>query len=108
MSGEFQVVFVTCKDSQEGESIANALIKEKLAACVNILPIQKSIYRWQGKIKQHPEALLIIKTRTEHFESLKDRIRELHSYTVPEVISLDIQRGNQAYLDWIHESTSLN
>jgi len=104
---EFQVVLVTCQDAAEAESIANTLVEEKLAACVNIAPSVKSIYRWKGKIERASEAMLFIKTRSDLFEQLSARIKQKHSYSCPEIISLPITQGFGPYLEWLKESTQL-
>jgi periplasmic divalent cation tolerance protein len=100
---EFIVVYVTAGSPAEGERLARALVEEQLAACVNrIAPIQ-SVYRWQGKVDQSEEQLLIIKTRKTLFTALEKRVRELHSYSVPEIIALPIVAGSEAYLQWLGE-----
>ncbi len=98
---DYIVVFVTAASEKEGERIAQALLKERLAACVNIVPGLKSVFRWKGKISTEEEVLLLIKTKDTLFEKLKKRVIELHSYEVPEVIALGILAGNEKYLDWL-------
>ncbi|WP_206483259.1 divalent-cation tolerance protein CutA [Thalassotalea sp. G2M2-11] len=100
----YQVVLSTCPNTQVAEQIASALVTEQLAACVNILPKIKSIYQWQGKIACDDEVQLIIKTKTEHFTDVSDKISQLHPYDTPEIIALDIAQGNHSYLQWIDES----
>jgi periplasmic divalent cation tolerance protein len=102
---DYTVVFVTCASEKEGEKIGQALLQEKLAACVNIVPGLKSVFRWKGKISTEEEVLLLIKTQDTLFEKLKKRIIELHSYEVPEIIALGILAGNEKYLDWIGKET---
>jgi periplasmic divalent cation tolerance protein len=99
------VVFVTCDSEEEGLKIANALVEEHLAACVNLVSPIRSIYRWEGKIWDEKEWLLIIKTQKDRFEELEKKVKSLHSYSVPEIISLPIEKGSSAYLDWIRENT---
>jgi periplasmic divalent cation tolerance protein len=100
---EFIVVLVTAGSPAEGERLARALVEERLAACVNrIAPVQ-SVYRWQGKVEESTEELLVIKTRAGLFTALEKRVRELHSYAVPEVIALPIIKGNESYLRWLGE-----
>ena len=100
---EFIVVYVTVGSPDEGDRLARALVEERLAACVNrIRPVQ-SVYRWQGKVEQSEEELLIIKTRRELFGRLQKRVRELHSYSVPEIIALPIVEGSESYLKWLGE-----
>ena len=95
------VVFVTVPNKETAEKIARALIESRLAACVNIIDGLKSIYWWQGKIEEDNELLLIIKTRIEVFEELVLKIKELHPYTVPEIIGLPIIAGSKDYVDWL-------
>jgi len=95
------VVFCTCGSPEEASRIANALVDERFAACVNILPPIRSIYRWQGAIEQAEETLLLIKSTTERFPALRDRIHELHSYEVPEIVGVPICEGSAAYLSWV-------
>jgi periplasmic divalent cation tolerance protein len=103
---EFIVVFVTVGSSAEGRAIAHALVEEGLAACVNRIPGIRSIYRWEGKIEESEEELLLIKTRAEIFSNLEKRIRELHSYSVPEIIAVPVVSGNEAYLSWLKQQVS--
>jgi periplasmic divalent cation tolerance protein len=103
---EFIVVFVTAGSSAEGERLAHALVEDRLAACVNRIRGVQSVYRWQGKIEQSEEELLVIKTRKELFTALEKRVRELHSYSVPEIIALPLIEGNEAYLRWLEEQVS--
>ena len=97
----------TCSEKREALRIANALVEERLAACVNVLPEVASIYRWEGKVETANEVLLLIKTTPEGFPRLQDRIRELHSYDTPEIIALPIASGLEKYLDWVREQVSL-
>ncbi len=99
------VVFVTCGSEEEALTIARALVEEKLAACANIVSPIRSIYRWEGKIWDEKEWLLVIKTRQARFEDVATRVKSLHSYSVPEIIALPIIKGSLPYLDWITENT---
>lgn len=98
---DFVVVYVTVGSSEEGERLARALVEERLAACVNRIRPVRSIYRWQGKVEESDEELMILKTKRELFGQLKKRIRELHSYSVPEIIALPVLEGDEAYLRWL-------
>src|SRR5262245_3637173 len=103
---EFIIVYVTAGSPAEGDRLARALVDERLAACVNrIAPVQ-SVYRWEGKLEQSEEQLLIIKTQKELFAALEKRVRELHSYSVPEIIALPIIDGSQDYLRWLAGETT--
>jgi len=101
---DYIVVYVTAPED-EAVDLAKTLVEERLVACVNIVPGLRSIYWWQGKVEDEPEVLCIMKTRSNLFESLRDRVRELHSYEVEEIIALPILAGNLPYLDWIKENT---
>ena len=96
-------VLITAGSMEEGRKIANALVEEGLAACVNIVPQVSSIYRWAGEIREDQEVLLIAKSRKEIFERLASRVKELHSYDVPEIIALPIAAGDEDYLAWINK-----
>jgi periplasmic divalent cation tolerance protein len=102
-SPQYGVVLVTTASRSEGEAIAKALVAEKLAACVNLVPIH-SVYTWQGETYLDREWQLIIKTDLIYFEALAARITTLHSYEVPEIIALPMIRGTDAYLGWIDDS----
>ncbi len=99
------VVLVTASSKKEADKIAQGLLEEKLAACVNIVEGLESRFWWQGKIDSAKELLLIIKTRKTLFNKLAKKVRSLHSYTVPEIIALPIISGSKAYLDWINDCT---
>ena len=101
------VVFVTAPDQNTAEHIAETLVKEKLAACCNLVPNIKSIYYWEGQIQKDHEILMLIKTDREVFSKLEARIKELHPYQVPEIISVQLDQGNSDYLKWIHEVLNL-
>lgn len=100
---EFIVVYVTVSSSEEGKRIAKALVEERLAACVNQLPGVRSTYRWEGKVEESGEELLIIKTSPRLFTALEQRVCELHSYAVPEVIAVPIIAGSKPYLQWLDD-----
>jgi periplasmic divalent cation tolerance protein len=99
------VVFVTCANRPEAKRIAQALVEEKLAACVNFFPAPvRSIYRWKGKIEEAREILLLVKTSQAVFSRLERRVKQLHSYETPEIIGLPIVAGSRRYLAWMGES----
>jgi periplasmic divalent cation tolerance protein len=99
------VVLITVGTEDEAYSIGRALVEERLAACANILPGVRSLYRWEGKTHDDAEVLVIVKTRASLFPQLARRVKELHSYEVPEIIGLPIGAGDDAYLDWIRAAT---
>ena len=102
---EVSVVFVTVGNAEDASKIGRALVEEKLVACANIIPRIQSIYWWKGEICDDQECLLIMKTQSSLFPLLQSRIRQLHSYEVPEIIAFPIAQGLQEYLDWVVEST---
>lgn len=99
------VVYITAPNEEEAAKIARTLVSEKLAGCVNIVKGIRSIYSWQGDIEDDNEVLMICKTQKHLFESLEQRVKELHSYTVPEVIAMPIVAGSEEYLSWLGEVT---
>jgi periplasmic divalent cation tolerance protein len=98
------LVLTTAASKDEARRIGRALVERLLAACVNIIPQVGTIYRWEGEIEETEEWLLIIKTTATAFERVRDAINELHSYDVPECISVAIENGSMAYLNWVGES----
>lgn len=105
MTGEFVAVLVTAPNEDEAASIAKAVVGERLAACCNIIPKVRSIYTWEDKVCDEPEVLCVFKTRKSLFGELRNRVVELHSYDVPEVVAMDISVGSPAYLKWVGEVT---
>ncbi len=93
-------MLVTASSAEEAARVARALVDERLAACVNIVPGLRSIYHWQGRVEDTAEVLLIVKTARHVLSALTERVRALHSYTVPEVIALPIVGGAASYLEW--------
>lgn len=98
------VVVTTVGTEEQAYLIARELVARRQAACVNIVPAIRSIYRWQGKICKDGELLLIVKTLQQEFEGVAATIRELHSYELPEVLSFEVSQGDQGFLDWIASS----
>ena len=103
---EYIIVITAASSQKEAERIADALVDKRLAACVSIVPKIKSIYIWKGKKEKTHEVLLIAKSKRERFNDIVRQVKILHSYEVPEIISLPIISGNKDYLDWIREVTS--
>jgi len=102
---EFIVVYVTAPGEKEAAALARALVESRLAACVSIVHSVRSIYAWQGRIEDDNELLMIIKTQRHLFDRLSAKVREIHSYDVPEIIALPIVEGSPDYLKWLKEST---
>jgi periplasmic divalent cation tolerance protein len=100
------VVLVTASSEEEAVRIGRAMVERELAACVNVLPRIRSIFRWEGKVSEEQESLLLMKSRDELFEELSTAIKALHSYTVPEIIALRIEAGSADYLQWVRDVTS--
>lgn len=97
------VVLTTASNSKEAEKISKALVENRLAACVNIIPKIGSRYWWKGRVETSSECLLIVKTRKNLFRRLEKKVKAVHSYTLPEIIALPIQTGSKRYLDWIDQ-----
>ncbi len=102
---EFIVIFVTTSSEQEAERIADDLVQSRLVACANIVRGIRSIFRWKGAVQKEEESLLILKSRSERFRLIEERISALHSYETPEVISLPVLDGSSPYLQWIRAET---
>jgi periplasmic divalent cation tolerance protein len=102
---KFRLIFSTVSDEEQAVSVARTLVSEQLAACVNIIGAIRSIYRWRDSTNDDREYLLLIKTRASLYPKVEKRIRELHTYEVAEVISVNIDRGSPPYLKWMLQST---
>ena len=103
---DYIVFFITASSPEEGERLARALLEERLAACVNLVPAVRSFFWWEGKVQEEGEVLLIGKGRADLFPKVQDLVRALHSYTVPEIIAVPITSGSPDYLHWIDETIS--
>jgi periplasmic divalent cation tolerance protein len=99
------VVFITTSSYEEARKIADALVVQKKAACVNIVPKVNSLFRWKGKIEDVEESLMVVKTRAELFPDVVSTVKSIHSYDVPEIIALPIVEGDPDYLTWLKEET---
>jgi periplasmic divalent cation tolerance protein len=100
------VVMVTTANEEEAVRIGRALVEAKLAACANIVPRVRSLYRWEGRLADEQETLMVLKSRVELFGSLEQEIVRLHSYSVPEILAIPITAGSAKYLNWIRDETS--
>lgn len=101
-----RIVLSTAGSEDEARKIARHLVEHRFAACVNIVPHVESIYRWQGKVESSREWLLLIKTTAARFPEVRDAIRELHSYELPECIAVSVEDGSLDYLQWIEHSVT--
>lgn len=106
MQDDIRIAYVTCPDAGTGETIAGELVAGHLAACVNVVPGLRSVYRWQGKVEVDDEVLLLIKTTAARFEALRERVRELHPDEVPEIVAAPVVQGLDAYLQWVRDETA--
>ena len=99
-------MFITAPNVECAETLGRALVEERLAACVNVVPGIRSFYRWEGEVQNDPEVLLIVKTRADRCSALAARVDELHPYDLPEVLELPAAGGSRAYLDWVRTESS--
>ena len=104
MENDYIIVIVTTANKSEAEKIAHSLFDERLVACANIIGPVHSLFWWHGKIENAEEYMLLMKTRSEMFEKLAEKIKALHSYEVPEIIAIPIVKGFKPYLKWLNNS----
>jgi periplasmic divalent cation tolerance protein len=102
---DYVIVLTTLPTDADATRFAQTLVEARLAACVNLLPVMESVYRWEGNVEQERERQLVIKTSRSRMAALWERVRELHPYDVPEFVVLPIVDGNDTYLRWLGEST---
>ena len=95
------IVYVTTKDAEEASRIGEALVKERLAACANVIPSINSVYWWKGRLERDSEAVLLLKSTRDNAEGIIERVRELHSYGVPCIDVISLSGGNQEYFKWL-------
>lgn len=100
----FRIVYITAPTKKEAKKIAEILVKERLAACCNIFPLE-SVYKWRGKIEKTEEFGIFVKTKKRLVEKVLKRVKELHSYEVPCIISIPIEKGDKKFLEWIDKET---
>ena len=101
------IVFVTCESTEQAERIAQVLVTDKLAACVNVVPGVKSCYVWERKLTWSNEVLLLVKTTRGRFDQLQDRVKAMHSYSVPEIVGVTIEDAFDKYIEWIDRSVGV-
>jgi len=106
MSSQYVIVLTTWPADGDAQAFAHALVEARLAACVNLLPPMESVYRWKGEVAGETERQIVIKTTSHCVDALWQRVRDLHPYDVPEFVVLPIVDGNQAYLQWLGDSTN--
>ena len=102
----YSVVLIAAAGVEEARLLADILLKERLAACINILPGVESRYWWQGGLETAPECLLFVKSRTSYLDAIIEKVKKAHSYQVPEIIALPISGGNSDYLNWLGSETA--
>jgi len=102
---DYIVALVTAPNEEEAVRIAKDLVGSGLAACANIVGSVRSIYRWQGRVEDEAEVLMVFKTRKTLFGKLRDRVKEIHPYSVPEIIALPVAEGSEDYLRWLETET---
>ncbi len=102
---KFLLVLTTLPEEKKAREVAEKLVEERLAACVTVSPAAQSFYRWKGRITKDQEHILFIKTKASVYSRLEARLKELHPYTVPEIIAFPVERGLEKYLSWLSEET---
>jgi len=102
------LVYISCGSLDNARQLARSLVEEQLAACVSIVPKIESVYRWQGQVENAEESMLLVKTRSEAFTALRDRVCILHHYELPEIVAVPIVAGLEPYLTWITEAVKPN
>lgn len=105
MASDVWITFITVGNADQAYNIAKTVVEENLAACVNIVPAVRSIYRWKGELCDDAECLLLAKTTRDVFPLLKARVKALHTYEVPEIIAVPVQDGHEPYLEWVVNET---
>jgi periplasmic divalent cation tolerance protein len=99
------LILNTCPDKESAEKLAKTMVEKKIAACVSILPIEKSFYRWKGKMEEEKEFLLIIKTRDKLYSRVEAHIKANHPHEVPEIIAMPVKKSERLYSTWIERNT---
>ena len=102
---DYMVIFITTSSIDEAKKLGRTLVEEKLVACSNILSPVHSIYQWKGKLCEDEEVMIVLKTKRDLFRQIELRVKELHSYDVPEIIAIPIIEGSEDYLSWVESGT---
>lgn len=105
MSTDLIMVFITAKDMEEAKSLSDGLIGSNLAACVNIVESVTSVFKWEGKVSKNKEVLCIAKSRSELFPQIEKKVKEIHSYEMPEIIAVPVVAGSKEYVEWVENMT---
>lgn len=100
------IIYMTCADEREAETIAHALLEQKLIACANIMPAHTAVFRWEGKVQSSPETAVILKSVSARFDKIKEVVLSLHSYECPCIVSWPIEKGHAPFLQWIKDETA--
>ena len=103
LEDEISIIFVTCPSVEEARTIAKALIDERLAACVSIIPEIISIYHWEGVVQEYSESLLKVKTKSSYFEKVSNKVKKMHSAVLPEIVEVKITQATNEYKMWLHD-----
>lgn len=102
------VILMTAPDAAAGAQIARALLEERLIACANVVPAIRSLYRWEGRVEDSEESLVVMKSTAGVVDAIAARVRQLHPYDVPEVVATEVVAGLEPYLDWVREETDVD
>ncbi|HHY00539.1 MAG: divalent-cation tolerance protein CutA [Methanobacterium sp.] len=100
----YSIVYITTSDSEEAQQIAKNLLKEKIIACANIIPVMESIYWWEGELEEDVESILLVKTSSKLVNKVIERVKEIHSYQTPCALEIQIKSGSKEYLDWLENA----
>lgn len=103
----YSMIYVTASGVEEAKKIAKILLKEKIVACANIIPVMESIYWWEGDLEEDVESILLLKTSSKYVDKVMDRVREIHSYQTPCVLEIQIKKGSKDYLDWLEKALKI-
>ena len=108
MPTDYVIVLTTLPDEADASAFARALVEERLAACVNVLPPMRSTYRWEGRVEEASERQMVMKTERTRLDALRTRVHELHSYDTPEFLVIPVAGGSERYLEWMSQSLNVD